>query len=404
MKLPPILVALAVLIAISTVRAAEPNQLDPNLPYQAARSNPVTYDVDFSAVVTPPYKGKVLKVWLPMPQTNFGQEVTEVSLDSFPVAVEPKIGTEKVFGNTFAYFEFHDVQGAQIIRHKFKVKVWELHWNLDAAKIVAVTDWPASFDRYRKGEAQAVVVDERFEKLLKQIVPQPTNPLQNMTTVMDWVIRDFKYDHDDASLQASAVHALEKHHGHCSDYHGFCAAMGRVLGYPTRVTYGMNPFPKNSPSHCKMETYLPPYGWVSFDVSETQNLLTAIGKEPGLDDAGRQKLQGLAKDRLVHGFRDNTWFLQTKGTDYDLEPAASKKVAVVRTIYAEADGIALPEPDPANKQHNTYAWMTIHKFTPDRPVTYPFKDIKSLQEPAPGSTTQDDSGQVDYRRRRFGKR
>jgi len=54
-------------------------------------------------------------------------------------------------------------------------------------------------------------------------------------------------------------------------------------------------------------------------------------------------------------------------------------VAVVRTIYAEADGVALPEPDPANKQHNTYAWMTVHKFTPDRPVTYPFKDIKTLQ-------------------------
>ena len=174
-----------------------------------------------------------------------------------------------------------------------------------------------------------MVVDERFEKLLKQIVPQPTNPLQDMTAVMDWVIRDFKYDHDDASLQASAVHALEKHHGHCSDYHGFCASMGRVLGYPTRVTYGINPFPKNSPSHCKMEAFLPPYGWVSFDVSETQNLLTAIGKEPGLDEAGRQKLLGLAKDRLLHGFRDNTWFLQTKGTDYDLEPPATKRVAVV---------------------------------------------------------------------------
>jgi hypothetical protein len=48
--------------------------------------------------------------------------------------------------------------------------------------------------------------------------------------------------------------------------------------------------------------------------------------------------------------------------------------------------------------------MTVHKFTPDRPVTYPFKDIKSLQAPTSGSTTQDDSGQGDYRRRRFGRR
>ncbi len=379
MRLPPIRASLVAVAVVSLAGAAETNQLDPTLPYQAVRSNPVTYDVDFSAVVTPPYKGNVQKVWLPMPQTNFGQAVTEVSLDTFPVAVEPKISTEKRFGNTFAYFEFHDVQGAQIIHHKFKAKVWELHWNLDPTKIVAVTGWPASFDRYRKGETQAVVVDERFEKLLKQIVPQPTNPLQDMAAVMDWVIRDFKYDHDDASLQASSLHALEKHHGHCSDYHGFCAAMGRVLGYPTRVTYGMNPFPKNSPSHCKLEAFLPPYGWVSFDVSETQNLLSAIAKDEKLDEGQRQRLLAAAKNRLLHGFRDNTWFLQTKGTDYDLEPPATRRVAVVRTIYAEADGVALPEPDPANKQHNTYAWMTVHKFTPDRPVTYPFKDIKSLQ-------------------------
>ena len=371
-------VVLVVLAATSTVRAAEPGRIDPDLPYQAMRSNPVTYEVDFSAVVTPPYKGKVLKVWLPMPQTDVGQEVTEISLDAFPVAVVPRIGAEKTFGNRFAYFEFHDVQGAQIIHHKFKVQVWELHWNLDSAKIVAVADWPPTFEHYRQGEAQAVVVDQRFGKLLKQIVPRPANPLQDMTAVMDWVIRDFKYDHDDASLQASAVHALEKHHGHCSDYHGFCASMGRVLGCPTRVTYGINPFPKNSPSHCKLETFLPPYGWVSFDVSETQNLLLAIAQDGKLDQGQRQRLLTAAKERLLRGFRDNTWFLQTKGTDYDLEPPASKKVAVVRTIYAEADGIALPEPDPANKQRNTYAWMTVHKFTPDRPVTYPFKDYRSL--------------------------
>jgi transglutaminase-like putative cysteine protease len=379
MKQPLATVVFTTLFSGSIAGAAELHSLDPNLPYQAVRSNAVTYDVDFSAVVTPAYKGKVLKVWLPMPQTDAGQEVSEISLDSFPVSVQPKIGTEKTFGNRFAYFEFRDVQGAQVIRHKFRVKVWELRWNLDPAKVVAVADWPASFAAYRRGESQAVVIDGRFEELVKQIVPRRSNPLANMSAVMDWVIRDFKYDHDDASLQASAVHALEKHHGHCSDYHGFCASMGRVLGYPTRVAYGMNPFPKNSPSHCKLEAYLPPYGWVSFDVSETQNLLTAIGKEPGLDEAKRQKLQVLAKDRLIQGYRDNTWFLQTKGTDYDLEPPAAKRVAVVRTIYAEADGVALPDPDPANKQKNSFAWMTVQKFTPDQPVTYPFKDITSLE-------------------------
>jgi transglutaminase-like putative cysteine protease len=379
MKWAASLLFLAVVSGLSATLAAEELKLDPTLPYQAARSNPVTYDVDFSVVVTPPYKAKVLKVWLPMPQTDFGQQVAEGELSTFPMKATPTIGAEKTFGNRFAYFEFHEPQGAQIIRHRFKIKVWELRWNLDPDKTVQVSHWPESFQPFCRGESQAVVVDERFDKLLKQTVPHRGNPLRDMSTVMNWVIRDFRYDHGDASLQASSVHALTKRRGHCSDYHGFCASMGRVLGYPTRVTYGINTFPKNSPSHCKLEVFLPPYGWVSFDVSETQNLMAAIRNDAQIDAERRERLVKAANDRLIHGFRDNTWFHQTKGTDYDLIPPASKRVAVVRTAYVESDGVALPEPDPANKQQKQFAWMTVHQFVPDQQVRYPFKDISSLE-------------------------
>jgi len=71
--------------------------------------------------------------------------------------------------------------------------------------------------------------------------------------------------------------------------------------------------------------------------------------------------------------------LQTRGTDYDLAPPAAKRVAVVRTIYAEADGVALPEPDPANPQKREFSWMTVHQYKADRKVTNPFRDYKSLQ-------------------------
>ena len=112
--------------------------------YQPIRSNPVVYDVDFHAVVTPPYKCKSLKVWLPIPQNDSGQEVTEGTFESFPVAVTPQISTEKTFGNKFAFFEFHNPQGAQIIRAQYRVKVWELHWNIDPTKIMVVQKYDRS--------------------------------------------------------------------------------------------------------------------------------------------------------------------------------------------------------------------------------------------------------------------
>jgi transglutaminase-like putative cysteine protease len=376
-------IAIGLLPCVRGAVRAEDAPPDPNLPYQAQRSNPVAYDVDFSVVVTPPYKTKLLRVWVPLPPSDAGQEVTEGELSTFPLDVRPTIAAEETFGNRFACFEFVNPQGAQIIRHRFQVKVWELRWNLDPARVARVSEWPASFDRYRRGDSQAVIVDERFQRLMEQIVPRPGNPLDDLSVVLDWVGENFQYDHDQASLAASAAHGLEFRRGHCSDYHGFCASMGRVLGCPTRVTYGINPFPKNSPSHCKLEAYLHPYGWVSFDVSETQKLQTAIRADAALDDADRQRLSAAASRRLISGFRDNTWFVQTRGTDYDLAPPASRRVPVVRTAFVEADGVPLPDPDPSSQDEQAFSWMTVHKYVPDRDVKYPFQDYGSLDVESP---------------------
>jgi transglutaminase-like putative cysteine protease len=354
-------------------------RLDPDLSYTAKKVNPVTYDVDYRVVVTAPYHTKKLKVWLPLPQSDAAQEVQEGAITTWPMQVTHRESREPAFGNRFAYFEFDHPEGGQIIRHTFKIKVWELHWDLDPAKVAQVSSWPLGFDRYLKSD-QAVHVDDRFQGVVKEIVPERKNAADDLAQVLDWVGDHMTYDHSRASLQASSEHALRRRTGHCSDYHGLCAAFGRALGFPTRVTYGINAFAKNSPSHCKLEAYLPPYGWVSFDVSETQKLVGDIKKAKALSDEDKRELVRAATSRLRRGFRDNTWYLQTRGTDYDLAPPASKRVPVVRTLYAEADGVALPDPDPANPKKHELAWMTLHQFTPDREVSYPFKSWKSLQQ------------------------
>lgn len=353
--------------------------IEPDLPYLGERGNAVTYDVDFSIVVTPPYKAQKLQVWLPMPTTDAAQEVTEGSLSSFPMSVEPAIAAEPVYGNRFAYFEFKSPQGAQVIRHQFKIRVWELNWRIDPTKVQTVSQWPKGFAKYQQGDSQSVILDERFETVLNEIVPQRTNPFQDFGGVLDWVQGNVAYDHHDASLKANSEHVLTKRRGHCSDYHSFCASLGRELGVPTRVTYGINAFPKNSPSHCKLEAFIAPYGWVSFDVSETQKLVAEIKKAPSLNDQERSDLTRLATARLMSGFRDNTWFLQTRGTDYDLVPAASKRVPVVRTAWIEADGVPLSEPDPADKSAKGFSWMTVHEYSADNKVPYPFADWTTLR-------------------------
>jgi transglutaminase-like putative cysteine protease len=361
-----------------TAKAGQKLVLDPELPYQAKRDNAVTHDVDFCVVVTPPYHCKVLKVWLPVPQSDLGQEVIgESDLSTFPENVVPKIGTEPAYGNKFAYFEFDQPQGAQIIRLKFKVKLWELHWRLAPEKVQTITNWPKSFEPFLK--PQPIKSDKEFVAVLRSIVPKPSNPANDMFSVIEWIHKNLNYTHDKASLKADANFAFETRGGHCSDYHGLCATMGRALGYPTRITYGWTLVPKNSPSHCRMEAYLPPYGWVSFDVSETQQMLKRIQTDPKLDQQAIEELTRAARDRLFGGFRENSWLLLTKGRDYQLEPKALAPVTVVRTAYVEADGEVLPDPDPANTKQRQFGWMTVHHYVADRPFARPFTDYSTLK-------------------------
>ena len=359
--------------------AAEPASLRPDTPSTAVRSHSVTYDAEMVFTVTAPGKTRKLQVWLPIPPTGHAQELLSSKLSTFPESVTPQFATEPVFGNRFAYFEFDNPQGAQLIRHKFRIKVWELRWNLDPRQIQQVDRWPDSFAPYQRSEPAAVTADERFGKLLSQIVPARRGPLQDFDSVFDWVEDHLTYDHAHASLRASSRHALEQRRGHCSDYHSFCAAMGRLLGQPTRVTYGLHAFAKSSPSHCKLEAYFAPYGWVSFDVSETQRLIHSLEQKQS-QNPQTAELVAAARARLMSGFRDNTWFVQTRGTDYDLAPKASSRVPVVRTIHVEADGKPLPEPDPSDPHETTFSWMTSQRFTPDHPVSYPFADPNSLRE------------------------
>ena len=94
---------------------------------------------------------------------------------------------------------------------------------------------------------------------------------------MDWVNDTLKYDHDEC-FAAGQLRARPGEEGRAiAATTTACAPpWAASLGYPTRIAYGINPFPKNSPSHCKLEAFLPPYGWVGFDVSETQKLISRI--------------------------------------------------------------------------------------------------------------------------------
>ena len=293
---------------------------DAELAHSAAKSAPVTFEIDFRVVVTAPAGTKTLKVWLPIAQDDAGQKVTAGEWSVFPNDLKPAFHTEKVFGNQFAFFEFASPQGAQIIAHTFKATTWQLDWDVDPAKVARVEKWPAAFDKYHRAE-RGILIDDRVKRLAGDL-SGTGGPASDLAAIMDWVHTNMTYDHSVTSLVASTDHALTKKRGDCSDYHGLCSSLGRALGVPTRVTYGLHLFPKQLPVHCKLEAYLHPYGWVSFDVSETQRLVKAIEASGDLIVA-EKKEPAAAASLDCGGFRTTPGCWVMKGTEYELAPAAT---------------------------------------------------------------------------------
>ena len=315
------------------------------------------FNVDFRIAITAPAKTRRLRVWLPLPPSTDSQIISNRSLRTFPRERTPEIAVEPVFGNTFAYFEFDSPDGALEIQHTFTAEIAQLSWGVDYSIVNNVAKWPNQFDIYKKPDARSATAKD-YQAIVEQIQAVSVKKSKQLMRAIEWVDQHLTYDSVNASLSADPAHALKYRRGHCSDYHGLCGAFAREIGYPARVLYGLQMFDKGSPSHCKLEVYMPPYGWVTYDLSETQKLAVKFNNDKSLVPSRRNELTDWVRQRTLKGFRENTWLLVTRGENFPLVPAASNPVSIVRTIYAEADGVPLLESDPVSK---TLSWMTMQR-------------------------------------------
>lgn len=341
----------SLLFAASTSVIAVENAPATDSSRAAQKSRVAKYQVDFRVAIKAPAGTKKLRVWLPLPNSSDSQQVSQRQITTLPKAISPQIQTEPSFGNTFAYLEFDSPDGAQLITHKFQAELIQLDWNVDYAKVTLPQQWPASFEPFQRRDPRSEE-GQQLQQVLAEIETKTNggSESEKLIEAIDWVDRNLSYDHSIASLSADPMHALVHRRGHCSDYHGLCSTLAHSVGYPSRVLYGLHMFSKGSPSHCKLEVFLPPYGWVSYDLSETQKLNLKTAADESMEESRRNELVTAIKNRTLRGFRENTWLQVTQGVGYPLVPAADNPITIVRTIYAEADGKPVDESN----------WVTIH--------------------------------------------
>ncbi len=314
------------------------------------------FKVDFRVAIKAPAKTKQLRVWVPLPPSTENQMVWDRKFHTFPREHQPQLTREPTFGNEFAYFEIDSPDGPLEIRHTFTAEIAQLDWGVDYSKVANTASWPQAFELFQTPDARSARAKD-YTKIVEQIQSVSDAKSKQFMKAIEWVDQNLTYDSANASRTADPAHGLIHRRGHCSDYHGLCGTFAREIGFPSRVLYGLQMFDKGSPSHCKLEVFMPPYGWVSYDLSETQKLAIRVSKDDRLLPEQRKKNAEFVRQRTLKGFRENTWLLVTRGENYPLMPAASTTVSIIRTIYAEADGIPLKE--DAAAQAGT--WLTMQR-------------------------------------------
>ena len=124
-------------------------------------------------------------------------------------------------------------------------------------------------------EEEGIETKSRFvHNIVTSHIPTATNETDTVKNVFDYVVNRLRYDRTDINKDKGALAALHSGSGVCEEFAKAFVALCRAKNIPARIVTGFDiPFTdtmKDSYSgHTWAEVYLKPYGWVTFDPTNT---------------------------------------------------------------------------------------------------------------------------------------
>jgi len=292
------------------------------------KSGTVTYDIDLSQYD----KGKVVRVWLPIAQTNDYQTVEEPEFDAGDAKTEL---TEDSQGNKMLYIEWGaDADAAnRKASCSFKVSRQEIK----SPELVEEGEIGSDMDEYLK-ESSTIPLDGEVKATAEEITKGKETVLDKARAIYDWVIANMNRDESVTGCGTGDVCALlVSKGGKCTDINSVFVGLCRAAGIPAREMFGVriNDTTITGNQHCWAEFYLPGTGWVLADPADV--LKAVLKNEWEKDSAEAKEMQ-----EFYWGNCENERLELSRGRDIDLSPKQDgKALNNFGYPYAEVDGEAL---------------------------------------------------------------
>lgn len=217
-----------------------------------------------------PADSKQVTVWLPVPESNQHQEISDLQVKSnFPYSLhrDPK------YGNSILKVEVNKkipqslaVSVNFVVTRKLYSAAQE---SRDKARMTS--------DRTMKQSLspdQLVPITGLIQQQAKKVTRDNMSAWEKARVIYDYVVSTMSYDKSGTGWgRGDAIYACQALKGNCTDFHSLFIGMARAAGIPARFIIGF-PLPPDrtrgeiSGYHCWAEFYIKGKGWVPVDASE----------------------------------------------------------------------------------------------------------------------------------------
>jgi transglutaminase-like putative cysteine protease len=282
------------------------------------------FQIRYTAAITGlPADAKTVRVWLPSPQSDAWQTISNLTVESpYPQARK----TEPEYGNSILYFEGPPPPGGSLnIVMTFDVTRREYVNRPGAASTAPGVDHEEArlLERFRQAD-RLVPLNGKIAEVARQATQGRTTDRDKARAIYEYVATHLHYDKSGTGWgRGDAIWACDNKRGNCTDYHSLLIGMARSVGIPAKFEIGL-PVPEGKEGeiggyHCWAAFYLDGLGWVPVDSSEAS-------KFP-------------AKRDYFFGALDTNRVRLSTGRDVTLEPRqAGATVNYFVYPYVEVDG------------------------------------------------------------------
>ncbi|HYA86397.1 MAG TPA: transglutaminase domain-containing protein [Nitrospirota bacterium] len=299
--------------------------------FSGERRGTVTFDFSLKA----PADAKEVRLWVPYPQTDGNQQITDVSVTgnftSKNLSKEPKTGT------TSLYAEWKGPMAERKLTYSFTTLRKEV-----VTKDFPKTEGPAPAEMKPYLDLSYLGNSEkRVKEIAAEITKGRTTILAKARAVYDWIVENMRRDPNVKGCGLGEIdRLLVDKGGKCVDIHTVFTALARAADVPTREIYGIRMHKEKEGDitkfqHCWVEFFLPGYGWVIADPADV--LKFKLEKNPTSDELK-------VKTEYFFGAVDENRVQLSVGKQPVLNPAPKAgKLLYFMYPYAEADGKPLNE-------------------------------------------------------------